>query len=171
MTFFLFFIGLSFLVSASDTTPLISAIILGLFGLFLILASFVPRFRGSVGSIIGMLFLLYVMGSALSYLSNFINEDWWQQDWIEQKSDEEKSGKSKEKEEVEFEDPALLVQTVQLLITSIIITGKKIVVINEILNLELENYFQISKNKRNSIQPNTSNSSVYWNKIYSSMVQ
>ena len=173
LTFFLFFIGLSFLVSASDTTPLISAIILGLFGLFLILASFVPRFRGSVGSIIGMLFLLYVMGSALSYLSNFINEDWWQQDWIEQKSDEEKEWeKQREREEVEFEDP-------DTSSTDGPITyyqhnhnwkensGKKR---NSKFRVR-KNYFQISKNKRNSIQPNTSNSSVYWNKIYSSMVQ
>lgn len=173
LTFFLFFIGLSLLVSAFDTSPLISAIILGLFGLFLILASFIPRLRGSVGSIIGMLFLLYVMGSALSYLSNFINEDWWQQDWIEQKSDEEKEWeKQREREEVEFEDtdssgtdsPITYFQHNHNWKEN---SGKKQ---NSKFRVR-KNYFQIAKNKRKSIQPNTSNSSVYWNKIYSSMVQ
>ena len=173
LTFFLFFIGLSLLVSAFDTSPLISAIILGLFGLFLILASLIPRLRGPVGSIIGMLFLLYVMGSALSYLSNFINEDWWQQDWVEQKSDEEKEWeKQREREEVESED------------TDSTETDGPITYFQHNHNWKensgnkrnskfrvRKNHFQIAKNKRNNIRPNSSNSSVYWNKIYSSMVQ
>jgi len=173
LTFILFFLGLSFLVSSFDTSPLISAIILGLFGLFLILASFIPRLRGSVGSIIGMLFLLYVMGSALSYISNFINEDWWQQDWVEQKSDEEKEWeKQREREEVESKDtdstgkdgPITYFQHNHNWKEN---SGNKR---NSKFRVR-KNYFQIAKNKRNSIQPNTSNSSVYWNKIYSSMVQ
>ena len=173
LTFLLFFMGLSLLISAFDTSPLISAIILGLFGLFLILASFIPRLRGSVGSIIGMLFLLYVMGSALSYLSNFINEDWWQQDWIEQKSDEEKKWeKQREREEVELEDTDSLgtdnpITYFQHNHNWKENSGKKQ---NSKFRVR-KNYFQIAKNKRKSIQPNTSNSLVYWNKIYSSMIQ
>ena len=173
LTYFLFFIGLSFLVSAFDTTPLISAIIMGLFGIFLILASFIPKLRGSVGSIIGMLFLLYVMGSALSYLSNFINEDWWQQDWVEQKSDEEKEWeKQREREEVESEDadssrndgPITYFQHNHNWKEN---NGNKR---NSKFRVR-KNYFKEAKNNRNSIQPNTSSSSVYWNKIYSTMVQ
>lgn len=173
LTYFLFFIGLSLLVSAFDTTPLISAIIMGLFGLFLILASFIPKLRGSIGSIIGMLFLLYVMGSALSYLSNFINEDWWQQDWVEQKSDEEKEWeKQREREEVESEDadssrndgPITYFQHNHNWKEN---NGNKR---NSKFRVR-KNYFKEAKNNRNSIQPNTSSSSVYWNKIYSTMVQ
>ena len=173
LTYFLFFIGLSFLVSAFDTTPLISAIIMGLFGIFLILASFIPKLRGSVGSIIGMLFLLYVMGSALSYLSNFINEDWWQQDWVEQKSDEEKEWeKQREREEVESEDadssrndgPITYFQHNHNWKEN---NGNKR---NSKFRVR-KNYFKEAKNNRNSIQPNSSSSSVYWNKIYSTMVQ
>ncbi|MDG2343178.1 MAG: hypothetical protein P8L23_01225 [Flavobacteriales bacterium] len=177
--FFMIGAGLMFLNYAMSASPLINAICLALFGLFLILASFFPRLRGSVGTVIGLLFFLYLIGSVLANLSNFVNEDWWQDDTVEQRDEEERQwDKEREREEVVEEDsddpdeegrdnddsPITYYQHNHNWKEN---AGNKR---NSKFRVR-KNYFNKAKAKRNKIKANPYDASQYWHQVYSSLIK
>ncbi len=178
LTFVILFAGIFFLYAASNTHSTINAISLGLFGLYLVLASFIPRLRSAVGSIIGLLFFLYLIISVLSYVSNFVEDDWFQDDDIEQRDEEEKQwDKDREREEVVEEDKDDDKESNEKENKSTITyfqhnhnwkenSGKKR---NSKFRVQKQ-FFNKSKSKRNNIKANPYNPSQYWHKVYSSLI-
>ena len=169
----LFLAGLFFLISAFSATPLINAIGLGLFGIFLMLSGFLPILRGSSGTIIGLILFLCVIGSVLSYFSNFVNEDWWQKDWVEQKSEEELEwDKQRKTEEVvdysdESENSSGPIAYFQHNHNWKQNSGNKR---NSMFRVR-KDFYKSSLKKRKSLNASPNNINQYWNKIYSSLIQ
>ena len=172
LTFVIFLAGIFFIYAAFNTHSSINSISFGLFGLYLVLASFIPRLRSAFGSIIGLVFFLYIIISVLSYVLNFVDDGRWQDDKKEDRSEEETQwDRDRETEEVERDN------NVKDKDSSAITyyqhnhnwkenSGKKR---NSKFRIQ-QPFFNASKSKRNNIQANPYNPSEYWHKVYSSLL-
>ena len=58
-------------------------------GVLMILASFFPRLRGALGSLIGLIIFLYIIGSLIGKFVQEVDTDWWNTDDQEQRDQEE----------------------------------------------------------------------------------
>jgi hypothetical protein len=153
-----------------------SSIFWVVFGVFLLLASFLPKLRGAFGTVLGLIFVLSIIGSLLGQFSNILDQDWWDDQQVEQR-DEQEIEWDKERETQVIEDDELPESDEGS-------NEKKPITYFQHNHNWKENsgdnrkgkfivrkdYFNESKAKRNMIQANPYNSSLFWNKVYKSLV-
>jgi Ca2+/Na+ antiporter len=171
-------IGLLFLIAGiqglfnSGISDVQSWVQVGL-GILMILASLFPRLRGVLGSLFGLIILLYIVGSFILNFAQNVDTDWWNTDDQEQRGQEEVDW-DEERETKHVSDTISddngnkdLLHYYQHNHNWKENTGQK----HSGKFKVRQDFYPNSKNNREQLNISTYNSSTYWHNVYGAIIR
>jgi len=141
-------------------------------GVLMMLASFFPKLRGTLGSLFGLLILIYIIGSLIIEFANLIDVDWWDSDEQQQKTEEEMIwDRDRETQHVSdtLVDESGNVNTVEYFQHDHKWKENEGAKHNGLFRVQ-KDYFLQSKLKRNDVTVRTNNINEFYRKVYKSLV-
>lgn len=161
-----FFLGLIFFSFYFKLGVFLSSLLIG-FGLIILLSRYFSWIGKALRVILGLAIGLILISALLGTLSNLTENEWWENDRVDEETTEEVEWeKERETEELEVEEDNGIISYFLHRHNWKQNSGEK-----RFGRFKVEKSdFSTSRNKRNRLAINYYNSSVFWNKVYGSLI-
>lgn len=162
------FIALFWLGSYLGLSNVVLGLILGTF-FILIVTRWLPRLNKVLRSLIGLVFIIFILSTIIGELSNVFVKDWWddrsKKDFVEEELEWERKRETREEtsDELETEGPTYFVHDHNWIQNNGEKRGSQF--------KANKTYYSDSKQKRNSLSIKANNVNSYWSEVYYSLIQ